>query len=244
MTYSIRLILASSLLSGCLVDLGTVGEVPVDSDGMTTTEGAAEETAGAGEEESGPGATSMVTGATASGGALDTGGEESGAATATGGPGETGMAGTGGDCFYMEHDCNVNFSLEDCGAPDACDMVIYQLDSLFPKFPVGFQDLDAADCVLDGLAAGEVGVYQIRVQDEVNFRDNYRFEVLPDGRVLRQIVLEHDKSCDATEQLTELREPDYFTQCQAETDEALLIDCLLGAADPMVCLPGETGEIC
>ena len=234
MNYFIRLMAAATLTTGCIVDLETVGEVPEDGEGMTSSAGPAE-TGAEGETDAaestggaeGPGNTSTDPGDTD--GPADTGSGES--------------ESEGGNACYVEFDCYGGFNPVDCGSEEPCDRVFYQQPG--EGKPEGFEDLDAVSCQLDAIAAGLPGVYRTQVRVAFNAATNYRFEVLPDGAgVIRRIEDEDDKVCDGSERLTSLREPDYITACQAETDEALLLECLLGVADPDGCLPADLDDAC
>lgn len=222
------------LVVACDPPSTNVGEVP------TTTEAATDGDA----ETDASSLTSDSTGAGGSGTGGSIGAEETSAAPeSTGGTEETGDQ--EGSCLDDGYDCfdGVHEPFE-CGAELACDVLEVNDPSLneFDPDPFGFVNPDAAACILEGLAAGSVGAYEIEVEPGQQNSISHRLEVLADGSVLFRRDVQQDKTCDGHEARLERQPASYFESCMMETDEALILACVLGAGDAEQCVPD--GLVC
>lgn len=233
MTYSTQTIALTLLLSGCLSESDNVGEIPpggqletsdTDTMGTPSTTG-----------ETDPGATGDTeTGGTETGGTESSGTESSGT--------ETGPV---GGCLDQNYNCfSGDYTPLDCGAELACDALEVNDPTLneFDEEPFGFVNPEAATCILEALAAGEVGVYRINVEPGQQYSSVNRLEVLSDGSVVQRSEFHDDKVCNASDRRSMLQPSAYFEGCQAEVDESLVLDCLLAAGDPAQCV--DDGAIC
>jgi hypothetical protein len=226
MTYCKPLLVSLVLSTACDPPSNNVGDVP------TTTEGSTE------------GDTDHDTDTGAATGSVDTG---TGTATSVGAETETaGSSESTGDmegsCLDTSYDCfdGLHEPLE-CGGSLVCDVLEVNDPSLndFDPDPFAFVNPDAATCILEGLAAGTVGTYAIAVEPGQQYSVAHRLEVLTDGTLIIRRQEQEDKTCSGHENRFEAQPASYFEACAAETDEALVLECLLGAGDSVPCVdPG------
>lgn len=228
MTYCKPLLVSLALLTACDAPSSNVGDVPTTTEG--STEGDTE-----GQTDTG-GATGTVD--TGTGAATSVGAEETSAATETAGSsGDTGDM--EGGCLDTSYDCfdGLHEPLE-CGGSLVCDALEVNDPSLndFDPDPFAFVNPDAATCILEGLAAGTVGTYAIAVEPGQQNSIAHHLEVLTDGTLIIRSHEQQDKTCSGHENRFEPQPASYFEACAAETDEALVLECLLGAGDSVPCV--------
>lgn len=222
MTTSFKPLLASLvLLCACDPPSTNVGEVtePTDATGDASTDASPD--TGTGD----PGATSIEPS------------ETTAMAESTGNVAETGDM--EGGCLDTNYDCfdGLHEPL-DCGGSPACDVLEVNDPSLneFDPEPFAFVNPEAATCILDGLAAGAVGAYEIAVEPGQQNSIDYRLEVLTDGTLVIRSQEQQDKTCSGHENRFVLQPASYFEACAAEAEEALVLQCLVGAGDSAPCV--------
>lgn len=222
-TYCSPLLLSFVLLGACDPPSTNVGEVP------TTTEAGTDGDTDAAD-------TGSSTGTEGTGAQTSIGAEETSAA-----PESTGVTSTTGDmeggCLDSNFDCFEGFPTPlDCGGSPVCEALEVNDPTLneFDEEPFGFLNPDAATCILEGLAAGTVGTYTIAVEPGQQNSITYRLEVLTDGTVIIRRAEQEDKTCAGHENRFEREPASYFEACAEETDEALILECLLGAGTSCV----------
>lgn len=227
MTYSKPWLAAFILLAACDLPSTNVGEVPTTTEATTDVD-----------PETG---TATDTGASTEPGGTETG-TSMGAEETTAAPESSGGTETGGEdgCLDEVYECfgGAHEPL-DCGGESVCEVLEVNDPTLndIDREPFGFVNPEAATCILEGLAAGTVGVYEIEVEPGQQYSISHRLELLADGSLLLRSHSQEDKGCDGHERRLERRAADYFEACQQETDEALILECVLGAGDPALCVP-------
>lgn len=240
MNYSVLAIASCLLSSACLSMSNNVGEIPTETESGATeseTESETDPNQGQGETDSEP-TTGEQTG--------EQTGNETGNETGEQTGDETGDESTGepaGPCLDESQTC-FDYQPLDCGAAPACDVLEIEDSSLLdpPIRQLAFINPEAATCILQGLTAGVVGEYEILREPGGQFSRYHRLEVLADGSVLVRTEAYEDINCDIIDQRLMLRPPEFFEACLNETDEQLILDCLLTAGDPEQCV--ADGAIC
>jgi hypothetical protein len=229
MTYFKPLFVVCTLLAACDPPSTNVGELPT---GTETDAGATE------------GATETSQTDTESASAEDTSaGSSTGADPSTDTESSTGPV--AGGCLDESYECfKGSHEPLDCGGEPVCETLEVNDPFLneFDEEPFGFVNPNAATCIFEGLAAGTVGAYRIRVEPGQQNSIDHRLEVLADGSVVVRREFQEDKSCSGSEHRRALQPAAYFEACQAEADDALVLECLLGAGDAEACT--EDGATC
>jgi len=150
--------------------------------------------------------------------------------TDTGEPGEdTGTdTGSNAECHDVAVLCfEEEFIPLECGSPEACDVLEVNDPSLneFDEGPFGFENPEAATCILEGLRDGAVGLYRVAVEPGQQYSRYHWLEVLADGSVIIQASVQDDKCIDEYETWEVLRDAADFEACLLGTVEEQL-DCI------------------
>lgn len=224
-------LLSFSLVLLCACDPPSTNVGGVAETTEASTEASTEATGDASTSTGEPGATSSEPGET-------TAEVESTGDTVNTGDMEGGCLDTNYDCF------DGIYEPLDCGGSPVCDVLEVNDPSLneFDPEPFAFVNPDAATCILENLAAGTVGAYEIAVEPGQQNSIAHRLEVLTDGTLVIRSQEQQDKTCSGHENRFEPQPSAYFEACASETDEAAVLECLLGAGDSVACV--DQGHEC